>query len=471
MRIDPEHSEHGARRLRAEGPAPLPPALAKYLAQPVPRYTSYPTVPHFSDQVDAGAYARWLARLDPGAPISLYLHVPFCRALCWYCGCNMKLATRDAPLSEYAGHLAQEIALLAERLPARMTVSHLHWGGGTPTALAPDDLARLMAVLRARFDFAPGAEIAIESDPRTLTPAMIARIGALGFTRASFGVQEFDPKVQAAINRIQPPGMVARAVEGLRGAGVGGINLDLIYGLPHQTVETLLHTISACDRIGPDRLALFGYAHVPWMARRQRLIAAEALPDAAARLEQAEAAGAALARLGYARVGMDHFARPDDDLAIAARRGRLRRNFQGYTTDTASTLLGLGATAIGQTGEGFAQNLAETGAWARAVAAGRLPVARGHAFAGEDLRRGRIIEALMCTGQADLAALQRCLPGPALRFEAEIAALGGPLRDGIVTYQDGVLRMAPGAQALVRVVAAAFDAYLPARTARHSVAV
>lgn len=449
----------------------MTPAQAKYLTMAVPRYTSYPTVPHFSAQVDARAYDGWLARLDPAEPISLYLHVPFCRQLCWYCGCNMKLATRDAPLAEYAGLLVREIGLLAERLPARMTVSHLHWGGGTPTALSPDDLERLMQALRTRFDFAPGAEIAIESDPRSLTKAMIARIGSLGFTRASFGVQEFDPKVQAAINRIQPPEMVARAVEGLREAGVGGINFDLIYGLPHQTVDTLLSTIAECALIGPDRLALFGYAHVPWMVRKQRLIATEALPGAAARLEQAETAGAALERLGYARVGMDHFALPADDLAIAARQGRLRRNFQGYTTDNARTLLGLGATAIGQTPEGLVQNIAETGAWARAVGEGRLPVAKGHAFAGDDLLRSRIIEELMCFGRADLAALQRGLPGPVQSFADEIEALREPLRDGVVTFRDGVVRVAPEAQALVRVVAAAFDAYHLAHVARHSVAV
>jgi len=227
-----------------------------YATRAVPRYTSYPTAPHFSEAVDDRAYQGWLAELDPAQPISLYLHVPFCRELCWYCGCNMKLARRDAPLEHYADVLEREIRLVAQRLPGRFAISHLHWGGGTPTALGPDRLARLMDGVAGRFDFTSDAELAIESDPRTLSDAMIARIGALGFTRASFGVQEFDPKVQAAINRIQPPDMVRRAVEGLRAAGVGGINFDLIYGLPHQTVDTLVDTVRLCADMGPDRLAL-----------------------------------------------------------------------------------------------------------------------------------------------------------------------------------------------------------------------
>jgi oxygen-independent coproporphyrinogen III oxidase len=447
------------------------PACEKYLTTAVPRYTSYPTVPHFSDKVDDARYEGWLAGLDPDQPVSLYLHVPFCRQLCWYCGCNMKLASRDAPVAEYARLLEREIALLADRLPARMTISHLHWGGGTPTALVPDDLARLMGAVRDRFDFAPDAEIAIESDPRTLTDAMITRIGALGFNRASFGVQEFDPKVQAAINRIQPPEMVARAVGGLRAAGVSHINFDLIYGLPYQTVDTLLDTIAECALIAPDRLALFGYAHVPWMAKKQRLIPTEALPGAAARLEQAERAAVALERLGYLRVGMDHFALPDDPLAIAAAAGDLRRNFQGYTTDRAETLLGVGSTSIGRLPDGFVQNIAETGAWARAVEAGQLPVAKGHAFTPDDRLRGRIIEDLMCFGRVDLSAVLQEFSATDVLFADELAILSDYARDGVVSVENGVVTVPGDAQALVRVVAAVFDAYLGKRIARHSVAV
>ncbi len=221
----------------------MDPVIDRYARRASPRYTSYPTAPHFGKDVDEICYRGWLAALDPSVPVSLYLHVPFCRQMCWYCGCNMKLASRYDPVADYARTLRKEIALTAAALPDRMTVSHLHWGGGTPTALSPDDLAILMGDVRARWDFAPDAEIAIESDPRTLTPEMAARIGALGFTRASFGVQEFDMKVQKAINRVQPPAMVQASVEQLRAGGVSGINFDLIYGLPYQTVETLVETV------------------------------------------------------------------------------------------------------------------------------------------------------------------------------------------------------------------------------------
>ena len=293
----------------------------------------------------------------------------------------MKLAARYSPVATYVQHLLEEIDLIAEALPARMPVSHLHFGGGTPTVLEPADLAAVMARLRERFQLTRDAEIAIESDPRTLTDAMIEQIGLLGFNRASFGVQEFDSKVQAAINRIQPPEMVERAITGLRAAGVPNINFDLIYGLPHQTSAALCRTVEQCVAMKPDRIALFGYAHVPWVAKNQRMIADDALPSASERAEQAQLAAATLVASGYVRIGIDHFALAGDSLAIAAAQGRLHRNFQGYTSDAAQTLIGIGATAIGRTPQGYVQNASETGAWSRAVAAGKLPVARGLALA------------------------------------------------------------------------------------------
>jgi oxygen-independent coproporphyrinogen-3 oxidase len=435
-------------------------AIDAYARRAVPRYTSYPTAPHFRSPFPEATYRGWLAALDRSEPLSLYLHVPFCRQMCWYCGCNMKLAARYRPVADYVDSLLAEIDLLAAALPSRMTVGHLHWGGGTPTALLPADLERAMDRLRARFAIADGAEIAIESDPRTLTAAMTEAIGRLGFTRASFGVQEFDPRVQAAINRVQPPEMVARTVAGLRAAGVASINFDLIYGLPHQTVATLLDTVARSVAMGPDRIALFGYAHVPWVAKNQRMIPAEALPDAAARAEQAARAAEALAAAGYRAIGIDHFALPGDALARAARAGTLRRNFQGYTTDAAAALLGVGATAIGRAPGGYVQNLAETGAWARAVAAGRLPVARGLALTDEDRRRGALIEAIMCTGEAALP--------PDLADEPELVAMAA---DGLLTLDAGRLRLTEAGRPLARVVAAVFDSYLGAAAARHSAAV
>jgi oxygen-independent coproporphyrinogen-3 oxidase len=445
--------------------------VQKYATAAVPRYTSYPTVPHFEKDFPEATVRGWLEQLDPAQAISLYLHVPFCRQLCWYCGCNMKLASRYEPVAKYVDVLAQEVDLVTGMLPARMRVEHLHWGGGTPTALEPDDLERMMARVASRFDFEPDAEIAVESDPRTLTDEMIRRIGAIGFNRASFGVQEFDSRVQAAINRIQPPDMVARSVEALREAGVRGINFDLIYGLPHQTVASLSRTIEQCVAMRPDRIALFGYAHVPWMAKKQRLIDEALLPGPLERRAQAEAAAVALAAAGYEAIGIDHFALPHDPLAAAARAGTLHRNFQGYTTDEANTLIGLGATSIGRTPWGYVQNISETGAWARTVTAGRLPVAKGHELTADDRARAHVIEQLMCQGTADLEAARRAFGQPYGWCDDALSNLAGMVDDALVEVADGTVRLNDAARPLARVAAAAFDRYFQSARARHSVAV
>ncbi|SMX51000.1 Oxygen-independent coproporphyrinogen-III oxidase [Actibacterium lipolyticum] len=446
-------------------------SLKTYMSRNVPRYTSYPTAPHFSKAIGPKEYAEWVSALNPNAPVSLYLHVPFCRELCWYCGCNMKLAKRDAPVAEYAKTLIKEINLVSEHLPGRMDISHLHWGGGTPTALVPDDLARAMDAVRASFNVTSHAELAIESDPRTLTDEMIRRIGELGFTRASFGVQEFDTKVQKAINRIQPPDMVRRSVDGLRSVGVSGINFDLIYGLPHQTVGTLLETIRLCVDMQPDRIALFGYAHVPWMAKKQRLIDETALPGVDERLLQSQAAAVALTDAGYVAIGLDHFALPSDSMAKAAEAGTLRRNFQGYTTDQAEMMLGVGSTSIGRTPSGYVQNLSETGAWARSVEAGELPVGKGVVLTKDDTLRGYVIERLMCCGEVDLddAALR---VGMSKDWYSELVSDLIELEiDGLIARRDGRLSVTEKGAPVVRVVASVFDAYLVANTARHAVAV
>ncbi|MDH3666155.1 MAG: oxygen-independent coproporphyrinogen III oxidase [Paracoccaceae bacterium] len=445
--------------------------LQEYADKMVPRYTSYPTVPNFTPSVGPAAYAGWLGDLAPDQPVSLYAHVPFCRELCWYCGCNMKLARRDAPVAAYAKSLAAEISLVASHLPARMKVSHLHWGGGTPTSLAPSDLQRAMETIRANFDLTPDAELAIECDPRTLEPEMIDLIGKLGFTRASFGVQEFDPGVQAAINRIQTPIMVRAAVSALRAAGVTGINFDLIYGLPHQTVGMLLDTIDLCAQMRPDRIALFGYAHVPWKAKKQRLIDESALPGAKERMIQARTAAEALVAKGYVAVGLDHFALPEDPLAIAARDGTLRRNFQGYTTDRAETLLGFGVTAIGRTPSGFVQSISETGAWSRAVAAGTLPIIQGHLNSRDDRMRAQVIESLMTRSTVELDALGRAFGASRDWAAEEMADLAQMAEDGLVTIDGTLVAITDAGRPFARVVASVFDAYLSARETRHSIAV
>lgn len=445
--------------------------LKRYASRATPRYTSYPTAPQFQPGFAEAQYREWLSDLDPAAPVSLYLHVPFCRQMCWYCGCNMKLASKYGPVGDYAQTLRKEVALTADALPSRMTISHLHWGGGTPTALSPDDLEALMKDVRARWDFADNAEIAIESDPRTLTAEMAARIGAMGFTRASFGVQEFDPRVQKAINRVQPPEMVRTSVDQLRAGGVSGINFDLIYGLPYQTVESLVETVRLCAEMRPDRVALFGYAHVPWKAKNQRMIPEEALPDAAERSAQAEAAAEALTTLGYVAIGLDHFALPEDDLAIAARTGKLRRNFQGYTTDQAETMIGIGATSIGRMPQGYVQNISETGAWARAVEAGRLPIGKGLPFTADDRLRAEVIERLMCDSHVDAATIGQRHGAPDGWWQVAVHSLQEMEADGLVHLSQGKVTMTPLGRPLVRIAAAAFDAYLQSSTARHSVAV
>ncbi len=435
--------------------------LAAYASRAVPRYTSYPTAPHFRKGFAEATYRGWLGALDPAEPVSLYLHVPFCKQMCWYCGCNMKLAAKYAPVADYVERLLQEIDLVADALPGRMAISHLHWGGGTPTALDPDDLARAMDRIHARFDTMADASLAIESDPRTLSDAMAARIGALGFTRASFGVQEFDPKVQAAINRIQPPEMVRHTVESLRAAGVSGINFDLIYGLPYQTVESLLHTIELCRDMAPDRIALFGYAHVPWMAKNQRMIPEDALPDGPARKAQARRRPMRWSRRATWRSDSTISRCPTTTWRSALREGRLRRNFQGYTTDTAPALIGIGATSIGRNPGGFVQNIAETGAWSRAVADGILPVAKGVPLSADDRLRGRVIEALMCEGMADTAAI-----GADHGFRRRTGAPRNlPSRrtspaTGWWTLDGPRVTLTETGRGLSRVVAAVFDAYL-----------
>lgn len=445
--------------------------MEKYATRAVPRYTSYPTAPHFAPALSGTTYRQWLVELDPADAVSLYLHVPFCRKMCWYCGCNMKLASRYDPIAAYVEDLLAEIDLIAGAMSGRLMVSHLHWGGGTPTALSPEDLSRVMAALRERFILGPEAELAIESDPRTLTDPMIEAIGHEGFTRASFGIQEFDPKVQEAINRIQPPEMVERAVGGLRAAGVQGINFDLIYGLPHQTTRSLIDTIRTCHDIGVDRFALFGYAHVPWMAKNQRMIPLESLPGREERAEQARESTMVLEALGYVPIGLDHFAKPTDPLAVAAAEGTLHRNFQGYTTDRAETMIGLGATSIGRTPKGYVQNIAETGAWARAVRAGVPPIARGHAFIGQDLMRAELIERLMCDGTVDLVEVAAAHGFPAGVFDDVQQGLVELAIDGLIQRDADRITVTNLGKSLIRVIAATFDEYLSTQKAKHSVAV
>lgn len=441
--------------------------VAKYDGR-APRYTSYPTAVQFTPDVDEAIYRRWLAELPAGEPLSLYVHVPFCSRLCWYCGCNTRAVNRHEPIGEYVALLERETATLAAALPARMAARAIHLGGGTPNMLTPDDMTALFGRLGEAFALAPDLEVAAELDPTSLTREWVQAAASHGLSRASLGVQILDPAVQAAVNRHESFEQVAAAVTWLRDAGVRSVNLDLMYGLPHQTTANTLDTIEAALFLRPDRIALFGYAHVPWMKAHQRLIDEGALPWPAQRLEQSEAAAQRLVDAGYVRIGLDHFALPADDLAAAAAEGRLRRNFQGYTADAQGTLLGLGASAIGSLPQGFVQNITPELGWRAAVAEDRLPVARGVTITADDRFRGEIIERLMCDLSVDLGAV-------CARHGRQIAELDDSLRrlapfigDGMVKIESGTLHVIGLGRLVIRSICAAFDQHFAPEAGRHS---
>ena len=446
-------------------------AIASKYDLRVPRYTSYPTAPHFGPQVDADVYRGWLAALDPAADLSLYFHVPFCESLCWFCGCHTKIVRRYEPVANYLETLFEELDLVADILPARFRVRHVHWGGGSPTMLQPDDWRRAADRLNARFDIASDAEIAVEMDPRTATEDSVAALAQVGVNRASIGVQDFDPAVQSAINRVQPFEVTARVIDWLRGHGIGDINMDLMYGLPHQTLAGVVSMADKAVSLRPNRIAVFGYAHVPWMKTHQRLIPEDALPGADDRWEQFGGISDRLVAAGYVAVGLDHFALPKDSLAVALADGLLRRNFQGYTVDPAAALLGIGASAIGVLPQGYAQNAAPLHAWRKAVEAGQPSVTRGVPLGWEDKIRGVVIERLMCDFYVDLAAECRRNQVPPDYFSPELEALSPLIADGIVELDGARISVTAQGQPLVRIVAALFDSYITAGAERHARAV
>jgi oxygen-independent coproporphyrinogen-3 oxidase len=441
--------------------------IAKYDGR-APRYTSYPTAVQFSPAVTAQTYRGWLSDLPAADPVSLYLHIPFCARLCWYCGCNTRAVNRHEPIGDYVRYLMTELRMLQEALPARLPANAIHFGGGTPNMLNPDELDLIFAGLREVFDLTPDAEIAAEIDPEVLTRDWVQAAAALGLNRASLGVQNLAPVVQEAVNRVESFDHIAQCVAWLREARVSSINLDLMYGLPHQTVANTLTTVEQILTLRPERLALFGYAHVPWMKTHQQLIDENALPGPAERLDQSEAAAELLTSEGYVRIGLDHFALPTDSLAVAQADGTLHRNFQGYTTDAAKTLLGIGASSIGNLPQGFVQNITQELAWRAALDAGDLPVARGTPITDDDRFRGEIIERLMCDFEVDLGAVCARHGRTPRDLSAEKARLADFQADGLVELQGDRITVTEAGQTVVRTVCAAFDVYFNAEAGRHS---
>ena len=444
-----------------------------YARAAVPRYTSYPTAVQFHEGIGARHAIDWAGKVGSDEAISLYVHVPFCERLCWYCGCHTSVPNGYARITRYVDYLHKEIELWADALGDHGGVKHLHFGGGSPNALSAEDFIELSEHLCEAFHVLPEAEFAVELDPRSLTPERIAALAISGVNRVSLGVQTLAPHVQQAINRIQSPDMLAFAVEDLREAGIAHVNMDLMYGLPQQTVEDVVDAACFAAATGADRVAVFGYAHVPWFAKNQKAIDTAALPGLNARFEQAEAVSETLKAAGYEAIGLDHFARPDDEMSAAAREGRLRRNFQGYTTDPCETLVGLGQTSISAFKGGFTQGHKTRRAWEDALLEGRLPIERGVAISDDDRLRSRAIEALMCnlavdTGEVsltaglDVSALDEALVRAAPLAEAGLCAIDGRR-----------ITVPEEARALMRNVARCFDAYVPAQPAenRHAKAV
>jgi oxygen-independent coproporphyrinogen-3 oxidase len=431
-----------------------------------PRYTSYPTSPQFREDFGATELRQAIQRSnDDPIPrrLSLYLHVPFCMSPCFYCGCN-RIITRDAARGEvYLTRLYREIELTSTLFDRDREVIQLHFGGGTPNFLAPTQLAEAVDVLRGHFRFgtADNSDLSIELDPRFLKPGDVRELAAAGFNRASLGVQDFDPAVQEAVNRIQGVAETLAIIDACRTHGMRSVNVDLIYGLPKQSLRGFARTLDIVIGARPDRLAVYGYAHLPAMFKAQRQLAAEDLPPPALKLELLCLAIAKLTDAGYIHIGMDHFALPDDELALAQRRGSLHRNFMGYTTHADTDLIGMGVSAISHVGDSFSQNPRDLAGWQVALDEGRLPVFRGMRLSEDDVLRADLIQQLMCQGEISISTLER---RHAIEFNAyfadELVRLEPLERDGLLRFEPGRIVATRQGGLLLRNIAMCFDHYL-----------
>jgi len=440
-----------------------------------PRYTSYPTAPQFSPALDEHAYAELAAAAGTSdAPLSLYVHIPFCRTVCFYCGCNKVITANYSRAEDYLGKLAQEMALQGALL-GRREVTQLHFGGGTPTYLNESDLRRVFSDLHRHFNLSARAEreFSIEIDPRTVSREKIALLAELGFNRMSLGVQDFDPAVQVAVNRIQSVEQTAAVLEAGRASGFSSTNIDLIYGLPKQTVESFDRTLDTVIALRPERLAVYSYAHLPQLFKVQKQIDPAELPDGEAKLRLLELTIDRLTKAGYVYIGMDHFALPDDELARAQRDGTLQRNFQGYSTQAELDLVGLGVSAIGKIGNAYAQNAKLLEGYGKRMDEGRLAIVHGVRMSADDCLRRDVIQALMCQGRIEFPRIEAA-HGIRFRdyFAAELPRLAPMIDDDLVRVDDQSIEITLRGRLLMRNVAMVFDAYLkPTDSTRFSKAI
>lgn len=448
--------------------SPISSDLLRKYDVPGPRYTSYPTADRFVEAFGQADYLQALTqrREGPSAmalPLSLYVHIPFCESLCYYCACNKIITKHKNRAASYLRYLSREVELHTEVLGPNQPVSQLHLGGGTPTFLSDAELGELMAMLRRSFAVAPGAECSIEIDPRTVDATRLQALADLGFNRISFGVQDFDPDVQKAVHRVQPYAQVAALMEDARRIGFDSINVDLIYGLPKQTPESFARTLQQVAQLRPDRIALYGYAHLPERFKPQRRILTAELPGGGAKVAMLSQALAAFLSAGYVYIGMDHFALPGDALAIAKRQGRLHRNFQGYSTQADCDLIGLGVSAIGKVGATYSQNAKTLEEYCDLLDQGRLPVNRGLALSRDDLARRAVIMALMCQGQVVFESIELAwLLDFRSYFAAEIEQMRELEAQGMVAVDDTGIQVTAQGWFFVRAVAMKFDKYLQA---------
>lgn len=421
----------------------------------VPRYTSYPTTPHFK-------------LIEPDTDISLpqdigttslYIHIPFCHQMCWYCGCHTKVTKKYDPIALYLQYLKKEIELKAQSFSEKVMITHLHFGGGSPGLIEPKDFSDLMNVLKQHFDFSPETEIAIELDPRLVTEAKIASYAKAGVTRASIGVQDFDEKVLKTVNRPQPFHLSYKAIELLKAYDITDINFDLLYGLPHQSLDTLKQTMEKVISLSPNRIAYFGYAHVPWMKKHMRLIPADALPDTNLRYDLFEAGKDMLLKAGYKPVGIDHFVKEDDSMYHALKTETLHRNFQGYTTDTATDMISFGVSAISHIGAYYVQNTTDMPVYKNRLDNNELPYQKYYQTSNEDRLRAQIIEQIMCYFEVDLANYDMDTS-----YERDVVLPVFEEHGFLTINDDHKIVITPQGRALTRLIASAFDAYLASRT-------